>query len=248
MLSTPKTILVTGASQGIGYALAVQLAQAGHTVIAWARDETKLVALKHAQPSVFITVVDLADTGSLAARVGELLAAHPALSGVIHNAAIQIETPVASPAYPINGVAQEIAINLTAPIVLSQLLLQHFLAQDSVLNSAFICNISSVLALAPKRSSAVYCASKAGLHGFSQSLRAQLAGTAVKVIEIMPPTVATQMTAHRSVPKMQPEQVARQTIAAIQAGKPLTLLGLAKVLGVLRYIAPPIAKKIMLKA
>jgi uncharacterized oxidoreductase len=238
-LFSPQTILVTGASQGIGRELALQLAAQGHTVIAWARTQALLNEI--ASQRIHVAVVDLADTAVLPAHVAALLAAHPELSGVIHNAAIQVEH-LLSDTTP-TQVQLEIAINLTAPIVLTQLLLPHLKLQ----NQAFICNISSALALAAKRKSAVYCATKAGLHLFSDSLRAQLAGTGIQVTEVMPPTVQTRMTAGRQVPKMQAADVARLTMAAIRGRKRTALLGKAKLLGVLLWLAPPLAKKIMLQ-
>jgi uncharacterized oxidoreductase len=238
-LQTPQTILVTGASQGIGREIALQLAAQGHTVVAWARNRDLLMPI--AIDRIHVAVVDLADTAALAGHVAALLAAHPALSGVVHNAAIQVERYLADTTAA--QVQTEIAINLTAPIVLTQLLLPQL---KSVPN-AFVCNISSALALAAKRNSAVYCATKAGLHIFSDSLRAQLVGTGVQVTEVLPPTVETRMTAHRDVPKMQAADVARLTIAAIRRGKRSVLLGKGKLLGVLLYAVPPLAKKIMLK-
>jgi uncharacterized oxidoreductase len=238
-LQTPQTILVTGASQGIGRELALQLAAQGHTVIAWARSSEPLATL--ASEHILTAVVDLADTAKLAQHVKAMLAAHPQLSGVIHNAAIQVEHKLLDTTP--EQVQAEIAINLTAPIVLTQLLLPHLMAQ----NHAFICNISSVLALAAKRKSAVYCATKAALHGFSDSLRAQLAGTGVQVTEIMPPTVKTRMTEGRNVPKMPASEAARHTIVSIVRKKRSVLLGKGKLLGALLILAPPLAKKIMLQ-
>jgi uncharacterized oxidoreductase len=238
-LQTPQTILVTGASQGIGRELALQLAAQGHTVVAWARNRDLLIPI--ASERIHVAVVDLADTAALAGHVAALLAAHPALSGVVHNAATQVEKYLVDTT-PLQ-VQKEIAINLTAPIVLTQLLLPHLSQQAN----AFVCNISSALALAAKRNSAVYCATKAGLHIFSDSLRAQLAGKGVQITEIMPPTVETCMTAHRNVPKMSATAVARLTIVAIQARKRSVLLGKGKLLGVLLYLIPPLAKRIMLK-
>ncbi len=238
-LQSSQTILVTGASQGIGRELALQLAAQGHTVIAWARSADLLTTL--ASERIVVQVVDLANTAALPSQAAQLLTAHPQLSGVIHNAAIQIERYLTDKTP--EQVAQEIAINLTAPIVLTQCLLPHLKTQPK----AFVCNISSALALAAKRNSAVYCATKAGLHLFSDSLRAQLAGTGVQMTEVMPPTVETRMTAHRTVPKMAAADVARLTIAAIKAGKRSVLLGKGKLLGVLLYCVPPLAKKIMLK-
>jgi uncharacterized oxidoreductase len=238
-LQTPQTILVTGASQGIGREIALQLAAQGHTVIAWARSDYLLAEISN--PHIYTSVVDLADTSALAAHLAALLTAHPRLSGVIHNAAIQVEKYLVDTTP--EDVQSEIAINLTAPIVLTQLLLPHLERQQN----AFVCNISSALALAAKRNSAVYCASKAGLHIFSDSLRAQLAGKSVQITEIMPPTVETRMTAHRNVPKMQASDVARLTIRAITKRKRSVLLGKGKLLGVLLYLIPPLAKRIMLK-
>ncbi len=236
---SPQTILVTGASLGIGRELALQLAAQGHTVIVWARSADLLASL--ASDRIHTAVVDLQDAAALPPQVARLLAAHPQLSGVIHNAAIQIEQDLVNTSP--EQVAQEIAINLTAPIVLTQLLLPHFRKQDN----AFVCNISSALALAAKRSSAVYCATKAGLHIFSDSLRAQLQGMDIQVTEVLPPTVETRMTAHRKVPKMAAHDVARLTISAIARRKQSVLLGKGKLLGVLLYLMPPLAKKIMLK-
>jgi uncharacterized oxidoreductase len=238
-LQTPQTILVTGANQGIGRELALQLAAQGHTLIAWARNAELLASI--ASEHIHVAVVDLADTAALPSQVAAMLATYPDLSGVIHNAAIQIERVLSDT--NAEQVQQEIAINLTAPIVLTQLLLPHLKRQKH----AFICNISSVLALAAKRNSAVYCATKAGLHVFSDSLRAQLAGSGVQVTEVMPPTVETRMTAGRDVPKMQAAEVARLTIAAVRAGKRSVLLGKGKWLGVLLVLMPPLAKKIMLQ-
>lgn len=238
-LGAPQTVLVTGASQGIGRQLAMQLAAKGHTVIAWARSSELLDTLASTQ--ITTQIVDLAETSQLAGQVAQLLTDFPALSGVIHNAAIQVEQHLINTTS--EQVQQEIAINLTAPIVLTQLLLPHLMKQDS----SFVCNISSVLALASKRNSAVYCASKSGLHGFTESLRAQLRGTSVQITEIMPPTVETRMTAHRNVPKMSASKVAQLTIDAITKGRDSVLLGKGKLLGALLYTAPPLAKKIMLK-
>ncbi len=244
-LQRPQTVLVTGASQGIGRDIALQLAAQGHTVIAWARQADLLASLANQNQRIITQVVDLENTTALPHTVAALLTQHPSLSGVIHNAAIQIE-PYLKDTTPAQ-VAQEIAINLTAPIVLTQLLLPHFSLQATNNATPFICTISSVLALAAKRHSAVYCATKAGLHVFSNSLRAQLAGSHVSVTEILPPTVATQMTAHRTVPKMRAADVAQLTIKAITQRKRTVLLGKAKWLQVLLWLMPPVAKSIMLR-
>ncbi len=238
-LRSPQTILVTGASSGIGRELALQLAARGHTVVAWART---LDLLEHIRSDrIDIAVVDLSNIDSLPGHVSNLIKTHPNLSGVIHNAAIQVEPYVLNTS--MEQVQAEVATNLIAPIVLTQTLLPHLLKQ----NQAFICTITSVLALAPKRHSAVYCATKAGLHSFSDSLRAQLIGTGIDVTEVMPPTVETRMTAHRNVPKMKTTIVATQIITAISEHQPTVLLGSGKIMGVALRLFPRLTKWLILK-
>jgi uncharacterized oxidoreductase len=87
------------------------------------------------------------------------------------------------------GIHDEIAINLEAPLHLCALFLPHLLAQPQ----AAILNVTSGLSFAPLATVPVYCATKAALHSFTLSLRHQLAGTAVEVIEIVPPAVDTDL-------------------------------------------------------
>jgi short-subunit dehydrogenase len=83
--------------------------------------------------------------------------------------------------------------------------------------------------------------------GIGRELAMQLAGKGVQITDVLPHTVETRMTAHRNVPKMQASEVAKLTIDAIADGKRSVLLGTGKLLGVLLYLVPHLAKRIMLK-
>ncbi len=87
------------------------------------------------------------------------------------------------------GLGEEVAINLEAPIHLSSLFIPHLLQKE---RSAII-NITSGLAFVPLSNVPVYCATKAALHSFTLSLRHQLSGTPIAVIEIIPPAVDTDL-------------------------------------------------------
>jgi short-subunit dehydrogenase involved in D-alanine esterification of teichoic acids len=107
-------------------------------------------------------------------------------------------------------VEQEIRINLEAPAIL----VSQFLPMLSTAAEAAVVNISSGLALVPKASAPVYCATKAALHSFSKALRYQFndAGGRIKVFEVLPPLVDTDMTRGRRSGKISPEDVAVATL------------------------------------
>lgn len=95
-------------------------------------------------------------------------------------------------------------MNFLAPALLCRAYLPSLLRRES----AAIVSVSSGLALVPKQGAAIYCASKAALHSFSETLRWQLEGTSVKVFEVLPPVVDTPMTAGRGRAQITPEQLA----------------------------------------
>jgi short-subunit dehydrogenase involved in D-alanine esterification of teichoic acids len=108
-------------------------------------------------------------------------------------------------------VASEISINLLAPIQLTKLFLPHLRARPV----AAIVNVTSNLALIPAPFANVYCATKAGLHSFSIGLRAQLAGSGIKVFELMAPLTDTPMSEEVPVKKYSPRKLALETLRAI---------------------------------
>ncbi|HWB33322.1 MAG TPA: SDR family oxidoreductase [Acidobacteriaceae bacterium] len=187
MKLTGNTILITGGGSGIGQALAVEFHKRGNTVIIAGRRQSALDETVKANPGMHALVMDTGDAASIAAGVAKLTADFPALNAVINNAGImrpedlkQGDTATAE---------ATIATNLLGPIRLTAALLPHLLKQPS----ATVLTVSSGLAFVPMALTATYCATKAAIHSYSQSLRYQLKDTKVRVVEIIPPWVATEL-------------------------------------------------------
>jgi uncharacterized oxidoreductase len=183
-----NTVLITGGATGIGRALASRFLGAGSRVIVCGRRAQALEDARAAHPSLIVRVADVStEEGRVALRdwaVGEC----PDLNVVVNNAGIQQRLALTPPP-DWTRVRQEIAINFDAPIHLATLFLPHLLTRPR----AAVVNITSGLAFVPMAAAPVYCATKAALHSFTLSLRHQLAGTSVRVIEIAPPAVNTDL-------------------------------------------------------
>jgi len=184
---TGNTILITGGGSGIGQALAHEFHQRGNTVIIAGRRQSALDATVSAHPGMHSIVMDTGDAASIAAGVAKLTADFPALNAVIQNAGIMKPEDLKSG--DTTTAEATIATNLLGPIRLTAALMPHLLKQPS----ATILTVSSGLAFVPMASNPTYCATKAAIHSYTQSLRYQLQGTNVCVVEIIPPWVATEL-------------------------------------------------------
>ena len=180
-----NTVLITGGSSGIGYKLAKRFLNTNNRVIITGRDKAKLEAIKIELPEIEILQCELTDPNSFDELVTFMEQSHYDLNILINNAAIQYNYSFINEPNLVNKIDYEIAANLTAPIKLTGLLLPILLKNKE---SAVI-NVSSGLAIAPKRSASVYCATKSAIHSFSKTLRYQLEGEGIKVFEIIPPLV-----------------------------------------------------------
>lgn len=236
--------LVTGASSGLGWALALQLAQAGTTVIALGQNQARLHALKQAagaSATLHPWVADLGDTPALPALAMALIAAHPELTRVIHNAGVQYERQLEDPMYAHGAIVHELAVNLMAPIALTQALLPHLRRKPQ----ACVINVSSGLAYAPKRGAAVYAASKAGLTMFSRAMRLQLEGSEVRMVDVVLPLVDTPMTRSRTQGKLSAAQAATELIQGVDSRQSSIHVGMAKVLPWLARVSPGLLARLM---
>lgn len=184
-----NSVLITGGASGIGLALARRLIDLGNTVIVCGRDRRRLDAAQAQVPGLTTLRADLADARQREALVESVLAIAPGLDLLINNAGIQRRGSFAGDDAGWPTRAAEIAINLEAPIHLTALLLPHLLARPH----ATIVNVSSGLAFLPLKFLPVYTATKAGLHAFTVALRADLADRQVRVVEIVPPAVDTDL-------------------------------------------------------
>ena len=189
-----NTILVTGGGSGIGRGLAESLHQLGNQVIIAGRRQDALNATAKANPGIVSMTLDVNDPEAIRAFAARVTVEHPGLNVLINNAGImRAEDLKALPA----GLGDSEAVintNLLGPIRLTAALLPHLQKQSQ----AAIINVSSGLAFVPLPVTPTYSATKAALHSYTLSLRVQLAGTPIEVIEIIPPAVATDLTPGRS--------------------------------------------------
>lgn len=183
-----NTVLITGGASGIGYALAERFLAAGSEVIVCGRRENKLLEAKEKYPQMHTRVCDVSDESERAALYNWATKEFPRLNVLVNNAGIQRRVNLGE-SEDWERTRKEIAVNFDAPVHLSQLFIAHLRRQE---RSAIV-NVTSGLSFAPLANVPVYCATKAALHSFTLSLRHQLSGSPVEVIEIIPPAVDTDL-------------------------------------------------------
>ncbi|WP_439528101.1 SDR family NAD(P)-dependent oxidoreductase [Pannonibacter sp.] len=241
-----RTVLVTGGARGIGRELTRQLTGHGARVLIVGRNADALQKLVELYPDqVFALDIDLANPNAAAAVSGWVAQEHPDLSVVINNAAIMRYDDLTEPADTrAADIAQEIAINLTAPLQLSSLLLPT-LARCP--RGGAIVNISSGLAIAPKKDAAVYCATKAALSHFSRALRDQCRAKQLKVrvFDVLMTLVDTTLSRPNRMRKYAPEAAARDVLKAIAQGREEVLVEKVKLLAAINRLSPSLARHMM---
>jgi len=234
-----KTILITGGTSGIGLELATQLLQRGNTVIVTGRDQQRIDATSRTLPGVHVFQSDVSDPEAITVLRDAVLERFPALDVLVNNAGIMRNLNL-NQDRDLTDVTREIEINLCGPVRMVQSFLPHLKTRKD----ALIVNVSSGLAFIPLPLSPVYCATKAAIHSFSQSLRAQLGGTGVTVIELAPPGVETPLFRGEFAAEMKGQKamdvkmLARKAIAGIEASTLEIRPGLSNVLKTMSRIAP----------
>lgn len=186
---TDNTILITGGASGIGLELAKQLSQLGNTIIITGRNQTKLDKAKKELPKIQTFQSDVSDPKAIPVLFDKVTKAFPNLNILINNAGIMRTINVHDPEGDLKDVTAEVETNLCGPIRM----VKQFLPFLKSKPTAAIVNVSSGLAFVPLPLSPVYCATKAGLHSFTLSLRVQLKKTKVKVFELAPPATETDL-------------------------------------------------------
>ncbi|MFN7111325.1 MAG: SDR family oxidoreductase [Brevundimonas sp.] len=198
---TGDTILITGGGTGIGRALAEALHARGAQIIITGRREDVLKDTVAANPGMAWATLDVADPAAVAAFGAQIVRDHPALNVVILNAGIMKVEDLKARPFDFETVEATIATNLLGPIRLTAALLPHLQAQPA----ATIMTVTSGLAFIPLAATPTYNATKAAIHSWTQSLRHQLRDTAIEVLELAPPGVATDlMPGHAQNPNSMP--------------------------------------------
>ncbi len=182
------TVLITGGASGIGFALAERFLRAGSQVAICGRRAEKLAEAQARYPEIRTFVCDVGQAADRVALLDQVTRELPGLDVLVNNAGIQRRVRLTEPG-DWESVREEIAINLEAPIHLSTLFIPHLLKQGR----PAIVNVTSGLSFAPLAGVPVYCSTKAALHSFTLSLRHQLSGTPIEVVEIIPPAVDTDL-------------------------------------------------------
>lgn len=232
-----KLALVTGGTDGIGLEIARLLKAKGANVIVCGRREELLASARDSGMEAIRA--DLSSASGCADLLGTL--GNRPIDILVNNAGMSGNF---GPGDPLDLALTDRAIflNLNAPIHLIGHLLPGLLQRPE----AAIVNVTSGLAIAPRAGGPVYCATKAGLRSFTQSLRHNLRHSRVRIIEALPPVVDTAMTAARPTRKMPPAECAAQIVDAIESNKAEANVGIVKLLQTVHSISPALARRIMI--
>ena len=184
-----RTVLVTGGTSGIGLGIAEVFHRSKSKVIVCGRNKKKLSRVAERFPDITALSCDLGDAEQRKALAMEVLRRFPDLDILVNNAGIQRYIDLKKGYDELKSGEDEITINFVSPVELTSLFISHLMKRPS----AAIINVSSGLAFMPMLDTPVYNATKAAIHTYSLVLRQQLKDTSVKVIEIVPPMVDTDL-------------------------------------------------------
>ncbi len=183
MRMTGNTILITGGGSGIGGGLAKAFHGLGNHVIVAGRRREVLE-----KTGLEFVMLDTRDRSAIELAASSVTSRFPELNVVINNAGVQRRHDF-SGSVDEAAIAEEIETNIFGVLGMTAAFLPHLKSKPS----AALINISSGLAFVPMARYPVYCATKAFVHSFTVSLRHQLRDSSVRVIEVAPPWVATDL-------------------------------------------------------
>jgi short-subunit dehydrogenase len=223
------TVLITGASTGIGAIYADRIAKRGYDLILVARNEKRLNALadrlaKETGRSVKVQVADLNQKSDLA-KVEETLKTDSSITGLVNNAGIGAVTPLLDS--DVNKMEEMIALNITALTRLTYAAVPGFVARGK----GTVINIASVVGISPETLNGVYGATKSYVIGFTHSLQHELAGKGLRIQAVLPGATATEFWdvagyAHSNLPKeivMSAEDLVDAALAGLDQGEVITI-------------------------
>ncbi|WP_448956574.1 SDR family oxidoreductase [Labrys neptuniae] len=194
-----NTVFITGGGSGIGRSLAEAFHKLGNKVIISGRRRASLEDVVAANPGMTAIELDVTDPASIEAAAARLIAEHPDLNVLINNAGIML------PDRAVGRIDDKVLVdtvttNLIGPIRMSSALIEHLKGRDD----AVIAYTSSVLGFVPMAVTAVYSATKAAIHSYALSQRFLLKDAGIRVLEIAPPWVRTDLMNSREAEEAMP--------------------------------------------
>ncbi|HUD49998.1 SDR family NAD(P)-dependent oxidoreductase [Parvibaculum sp.] len=234
-----QVVLITGGTSGIGLALAEAFLNQGSDVAVCGRSEIALDRFSRAHPQALAIQADVTSGEARTTMLNAVAERFGRLDVLVNNAGAFIERNFANGSDAMRDIEQEVALNLIAPIQLTGEALNRWPTM------AAIVFVTSGFALVSPTRAPTYGAAKAGLHGFAEGLRRQLAPRGTHVLELLPPTVDTPMNANLTGKKMPPSEVAAVTLKALALRRPMALPGATKQLPLLLRIAPNAIKRMV---
>ena len=242
-----RTILITGGSAGIGLAFALKFAELGNEVIVTGRRQAVLDEVKAKHPKIHTIQSDVADPAQIVALAARVKAEFPRLDVLMNNAGIMLYKNLKAPAADLGGLTAEMNINVGGVIGMTSAFIDILTAIRGT-----VINVSSALAFVPLPAAPIYCATKAAIHSYTQSLRFQLEETGVEVIELMPPAVKTDLAADLAegdgITLMTTDELVKQSFASLKMGILEIRPGQAKQLAFMRRFAPDFINRQLWKA
>ena len=238
---TSNTILITGASSGLGLELATQLLALGNTVLITGRNAAKLNEARKRLPALHTFQSDVSDSEAIGQLHKQVIGQFPNLNVLVNNAGEMRKINLNDPSVDLLDLTREIDINLTGPIRMVQQFLPHLKTKQL----AAILNVTSGLALVPFPISPIYGATKSGLRSYTQSLRVQLKNTSVKVFELVAPAADTPLNdkflnedGFNPKTMMAPDKLVAEAIKGLQNDTLTMYPGAARIIQIMSRLVP----------
>ncbi|MEV4626478.1 SDR family NAD(P)-dependent oxidoreductase [Micromonospora sp. NPDC049523] len=204
---------MTGGTSGIGLGLALRFRDLGNRVIVSGRRTELLERIAAEHEGIDTVPLDVTDPDSIRRAYESVTRTHPEVNVLINIAGMMLPENLLDPAHL--AVAEStVATNLLGPIRT----IASFAPYLATKEQATIINVSSGLAFVPLPLTPTYDATKAGIHFYTEALRAQLADSSIQVIELVPPPVRTTMMNQENNEQSMPlEDFLSETMDLLQA-------------------------------
>ena len=230
-----KTVLITGGGSGIGLHIGKEFIKSGAKVIACGRTMVKLEQARDNNPSLEIAECDVTDEKQVRELLEHCDSEFGGVDILVNNAGIFQVFDVADSDTSLEHQLNEVDIDFNGAVRMVHYFLPSLLQKPE----AAIVNVSSGLAFVPLSMAPIYSATKAAMHAWTRALRHKLKKTNVKVFELMPPVIDTDMVSDlKDFPKMPPDKLAKAFLKNFKADKLEITAGQSGQLKMMSHLAP----------